>query len=281
MHTGDLAVMNDDGYVRIVGRIKDMIIRGGENVYPREIEEFLYSHPKIADVQVVGVPDEKYGEEIAACVILRDPARPAHPGRVGPLLPLPARPLQGAAPPARSSTPRSRMSRSSASPTRSTARRSPPASSSGTAEDPLTQTSWPTTAAPASPTTRCRATSRSRRLPDDRQRQGPQDRTARAAGEGAGAAAAVIARPGCRARVPAMAAPLLRDVPQMDRPGRGGVAGRAAPRCEQVRRAGAARAGRRRPASSAGLHQRQSRILSSACAAATPSAGSLRGPWAR
>ncbi|MFJ6749998.1 MULTISPECIES: AMP-binding protein [unclassified Streptomyces] len=76
MHTGDLAVMNDDGYVRIVGRIKDMIIRGGENVYPREIEEFLYSHPKIADVQVVGVPDEKYGEEIAACVILRDPADP-------------------------------------------------------------------------------------------------------------------------------------------------------------------------------------------------------------
>ncbi|RXS83427.1 AMP-binding protein [Streptomyces sp. TM32] len=76
MHTGDLAVMNDDGYVRIVGRIKDMIIRGGENVYPREIEEFLYTHPKIADVQVVGVPDEKYGEEIAACVILRDPEDP-------------------------------------------------------------------------------------------------------------------------------------------------------------------------------------------------------------
>ncbi|MFI9050983.1 AMP-binding protein [Streptomyces sp. NPDC053427] len=76
MHTGDLAVMNDDGYVRIVGRIKDMIIRGGENVYPREIEEFLYSHPRIADVQVVGVPDEKYGEEIAACVILRDPEVP-------------------------------------------------------------------------------------------------------------------------------------------------------------------------------------------------------------
>ncbi|MGY5128751.1 AMP-binding protein [Streptomyces nigrescens] len=76
MHTGDLAVMNDDGYLRIVGRIKDMIIRGGENVYPREIEEFLYSHPKIADVQVVGVPDEKYGEEIAACVILRDPEDP-------------------------------------------------------------------------------------------------------------------------------------------------------------------------------------------------------------
>ncbi|WP_407549154.1 AMP-binding protein [Streptomyces sp. Pv4-95] len=76
MHTGDLSVMNDDGYVRIVGRIKDMIIRGGENVYPREIEEFLYTHPKIADVQVIGVPDEKYGEEIAACVILRDPADP-------------------------------------------------------------------------------------------------------------------------------------------------------------------------------------------------------------
>ncbi|MGX1760419.1 AMP-binding protein [Streptomyces lydicus] len=79
MHTGDLAVMSDDGYVRIVGRIKDMIIRGGENVYPREIEEFLYSHPKIADVQVVGVPDAKYGEEIAACVILRDPEDPLTP----------------------------------------------------------------------------------------------------------------------------------------------------------------------------------------------------------
>ncbi|WP_405745874.1 AMP-binding protein [Streptomyces sp. NBC_01525] len=76
MHTGDLAVMNDDGYVRIVGRIKDMIIRGGENVYPREIEEFLHAHPKISDVQVVGVPDAKYGEEIAACVILRDATDP-------------------------------------------------------------------------------------------------------------------------------------------------------------------------------------------------------------
>lgn len=76
MHTGDLAVMREDGYVQIVGRIKDMIIRGGENVYPREIEEFLYGHPKIADVQVVGVPDEKYGEEILACVIPRDPADP-------------------------------------------------------------------------------------------------------------------------------------------------------------------------------------------------------------
>ncbi|MGW1837795.1 AMP-binding protein [Streptomyces sp. NPDC002067] len=76
MHTGDLAVMNDDGYVRIVGRIKDMIIRGGENVYPREIEEFLHGHPKISDVQVVGVPDAKYGESVAACVILRDGADP-------------------------------------------------------------------------------------------------------------------------------------------------------------------------------------------------------------
>ncbi|WP_175409653.1 AMP-binding protein [Streptomyces sp. TRM64462] len=76
MHTGDLAVMREDGYVRIVGRIKDMIIRGGENVYPREIEEFLYGHPKIADVQVVGVPDERYGEEVLACVIPRDPVDP-------------------------------------------------------------------------------------------------------------------------------------------------------------------------------------------------------------
>ncbi|MEV0010077.1 AMP-binding protein [Streptomyces sp. NPDC047973] len=76
MHTGDLAVMREDGYVQITGRIKDMIIRGGENVYPREIEEFLHGHPKIADVQVVGVPDERYGEEILACVIPRDPADP-------------------------------------------------------------------------------------------------------------------------------------------------------------------------------------------------------------
>ncbi|MEE4542654.1 AMP-binding protein [Streptomyces sp. V4-01] len=76
MHTGDLAVMRDDGYLAIVGRIKDMIIRGGENVYPREVEEFLYTHPKISDVQVVGVPDARYGEEILACVIPRDPADP-------------------------------------------------------------------------------------------------------------------------------------------------------------------------------------------------------------
>ncbi|MFF7235123.1 AMP-binding protein [Streptomyces collinus] len=76
MHTGDLAVMRDDGYVEIVGRIKDMIIRGGENIYPREIEEFLYAHPKIRDVQVVGVPHETYGEEVLACVIPRDGAEP-------------------------------------------------------------------------------------------------------------------------------------------------------------------------------------------------------------
>jgi fatty-acyl-CoA synthase len=71
MHTGDLATMDDDGYVRVVGRIKDMIIRGGENVYPREIEEFLYTHPEIADVQVIGVPDERYGEELMAWVVTR------------------------------------------------------------------------------------------------------------------------------------------------------------------------------------------------------------------
>ncbi|MGA5872949.1 AMP-binding protein [Streptomyces cinereoruber] len=82
MHTGDLAVMRDDGYVQIVGRIKDMIIRGGENVYPREIEEFLHGHAKIADVQVVGVPDERYGEEILACVIPRDPADPPTPEEI-------------------------------------------------------------------------------------------------------------------------------------------------------------------------------------------------------
>jgi fatty-acyl-CoA synthase len=71
MHTGDLAVMAEDGYVNIVGRIKDMVIRGGENVYPREIEEFLYTHPDIADVQVIGVPDERFGEELMAWVKLR------------------------------------------------------------------------------------------------------------------------------------------------------------------------------------------------------------------
>ncbi|MGK4580050.1 AMP-binding protein [Kitasatospora sp. HPMI-4] len=74
MHTGDLAVMREDGYLSVVGRIKDMIIRGGENVYPREIEEFLHTHPAIADVQVVGVPDDRLGEEIFAFVVLHDPA---------------------------------------------------------------------------------------------------------------------------------------------------------------------------------------------------------------
>ncbi|WP_299316681.1 AMP-binding protein [uncultured Halomonas sp.] len=72
MHTGDLATMDDEGYVAIVGRIKDMIIRGGENIYPREIEDFLYTHPSISDVQVIGVPDEKYGEEVMAWVKLAD-----------------------------------------------------------------------------------------------------------------------------------------------------------------------------------------------------------------
>ena len=72
MHTGDLAVMDEEGYVNIVGRAKDMIIRGGENVYPREIEEFLYSHPAIKDISVIGIPDEKFGEEIMAWVIPRE-----------------------------------------------------------------------------------------------------------------------------------------------------------------------------------------------------------------
>jgi fatty-acyl-CoA synthase len=71
MHTGDLAVMDDAGYVNIVGRSKDMVIRGGENIYPREVEEFLYTHPDIVDVQVIGVPDERYGEELMAWVTLR------------------------------------------------------------------------------------------------------------------------------------------------------------------------------------------------------------------
>ncbi|MGH6626765.1 MAG: AMP-binding protein [Burkholderiaceae bacterium] len=71
MHTGDLATMDEQGYVNIVGRIKDMVIRGGENIYPREIEEFLYRHPKVQDVQVVGVPDQKYGEELCAWIVVR------------------------------------------------------------------------------------------------------------------------------------------------------------------------------------------------------------------
>ena len=71
MHTGDLAVMDEAGYLNIVGRIKDMVIRGGENIYPREVEEFLYGHPAIEDVQVIGVPDLKYGEELCAWIQLR------------------------------------------------------------------------------------------------------------------------------------------------------------------------------------------------------------------
>jgi fatty-acyl-CoA synthase len=76
MHTGDLAVMRADGYCTIVGRIKDMVIRGGENVYPREIEEFLYGHPGIEDAQVIGVPDAKYGEEICVWVKMKPGAEP-------------------------------------------------------------------------------------------------------------------------------------------------------------------------------------------------------------
>jgi fatty-acyl-CoA synthase len=71
MHTGDLATIDARGYCRIVGRVKDMIIRGGENIYPREIEEFLYRHPKIAEVQIFGVPDAKYGEEVCAWIVAR------------------------------------------------------------------------------------------------------------------------------------------------------------------------------------------------------------------
>jgi fatty-acyl-CoA synthase len=80
MHTGDLARMDDDGYVIIEGRIKDMVIRGGENIYPREIEEFLFAHPSIQDVQVIGVPDARYGEELMACIILKPGAQPLDAG---------------------------------------------------------------------------------------------------------------------------------------------------------------------------------------------------------
>jgi fatty-acyl-CoA synthase len=76
MHTGDLATMDADGYCNIVGRIKDMVIRGGENVYPREIEEFLYTHPDVSDVSVVGVPDERFGEELCAFVVTHGGASP-------------------------------------------------------------------------------------------------------------------------------------------------------------------------------------------------------------
>jgi fatty-acyl-CoA synthase len=76
MHTGDLVTMRTDGYCEVVGRIKDMVIRGGENIYPREIEEFLYTHPDVEDVQVVGVPDEKYGEELCAWLRMRPGSEP-------------------------------------------------------------------------------------------------------------------------------------------------------------------------------------------------------------
>jgi fatty-acyl-CoA synthase len=72
LHTGDLAVMDEAGYCTITGRLKDMIIRGGENIYPREIEEYIYTHPKVLDVQVVGIPDEKYGEEVMAWIRLKE-----------------------------------------------------------------------------------------------------------------------------------------------------------------------------------------------------------------
>jgi fatty-acyl-CoA synthase len=76
MHTGDLGVMDDEGYLNITGRIKDMVIRGGENIYPREVEELLYTHPDVLDAQVIGVPDVKYGEELMVWVRMRDGARP-------------------------------------------------------------------------------------------------------------------------------------------------------------------------------------------------------------
>ena len=71
LHTGDLACRTPEGNYRITGRLKDMIIRGGENIYPKEIEEFIYTHPKVQDVQVIGVPDPSYGEEIMACIVLK------------------------------------------------------------------------------------------------------------------------------------------------------------------------------------------------------------------
>ncbi|MBQ1503188.1 MAG: AMP-binding protein, partial [Clostridia bacterium] len=72
LHTGDLACRTPEGNYKITGRLKDMIIRGGENIYPKEIEDFIYTHPKVKDVQVIGVPDKAYGEEIMACVILKE-----------------------------------------------------------------------------------------------------------------------------------------------------------------------------------------------------------------
>ena len=73
LHTGDLATVDEDGYYRITGRLKDMVIRGGENIYPREIEEFLYTHPRVSDVQVIGVPDVRYGEELMAWIMPSQP----------------------------------------------------------------------------------------------------------------------------------------------------------------------------------------------------------------
>ncbi|MDR2062437.1 MAG: AMP-binding protein, partial [Acinetobacter sp.] len=72
MHTGDIAEMDQDGFIKIKGRIKDVVIRGGENLFPKEIEDFLYTHPDISDVQVIGLPDSRYGEELCACIILHE-----------------------------------------------------------------------------------------------------------------------------------------------------------------------------------------------------------------
>ncbi len=94
MHTGDIGVMDADGYVSVTGRIKDMVIRGGENIYPREIEEFLYTHPDILDAQVVGVPDDKYGEELMVWIRMREGAEPPRRGFAAGVLHRQARPLQ-------------------------------------------------------------------------------------------------------------------------------------------------------------------------------------------
>ena len=96
MHTGDLATIDDEGYCNIVGRVKDMLIRGGENVYPREVEEFLFRHPKVQSVQVFGVPDPKYVEEVCAWIVLK-PGESLHRSRDPRLLPRADRALQGAA----------------------------------------------------------------------------------------------------------------------------------------------------------------------------------------
>ncbi|MEG2074587.1 MAG: AMP-binding protein, partial [Angelakisella sp.] len=75
LHSGDLATVDENGYYKITGRIKDMIIRGGENIYPKEIEEYIYTIPQVKDVQVIGIPSKQYGEEVMACVILREGAK--------------------------------------------------------------------------------------------------------------------------------------------------------------------------------------------------------------